>query len=556
MGLTPMQSAILANRLEIPVSEFFSKYQNQIPSPYSFDEGEKAVKAISDAIWKGEKIWLVSDYDMDGIGGMSSCVYLLHHVIGVPMENLIIQVSRRADGYGLTRPTIDKTLKTFTDDNKPSVLVTMDIGSANGPETMYLQKEMPELKIVVTDHHHVPEDHPVGIEAFVNPNKPGCNYEDKTICGAAVVFFILDAVRMELQSRGWQMNPSAPPEYAYAFLAASTVADVVSMQSPLNRMIVSYGLFLQNQQVFPAFAALKKHLEAEPISEITMGWTLGPMVNATTRLQKRERSPLMFFTATANARAFSSLETLLEVNTERKEVQKELYSKALNQGKSQTDSAAIIISLEDELPGVAGGVASMLVQDFNKPVILLMPAGDGDLLTGSSRAPEGYDLVSAYHNLPEGILVKAGGHKGAAGLSLMKDKFDELYTELNKEIASQDVQTDDNAYYDFELTPEININQAVQEIRALAPYGQKFEAPVFKVTGQVKDISNISKKSDAHKNIELLTPMGVLTLKYFNAPSVLDETYNTFLVELNQNYFNGSITTQLSVKKALKESLS
>jgi len=555
MGFNEFQSNILAGRLNLSVNDFFTKHQASIPSATEFNHGQEAIDAIAETVRSGGKIWLVSDYDADGVGGMASSIYLLHYVMGVPMENIIPQVSRRSDGYGLTIPTVEKKLKYFEASKEtPDLLITMDIGSANGESTDLLKERLPNLKVVVTDHHHVPEKgFPENITAFINPNKPGCDYPDKTICGASVVFFVLDAVRIKLQNEGWVMN--ADPSLAYSYLACSTIADVVSMRSPLNRLIVSYGLHLQNQGVFPAWRQLKKTLDAkEPITEMTMGFSLGPMVNATTRLQKKENSPLMFFTSATESRAGASLEILQKINDERKSIQKDLYRSAFNEAEKQADAPVAVIKLDDNLPGVAGGVAGMLVTDFNKPVILIMPTSNKDVLSGSSRAPEGYDLVSAFNNIKEGVLLKAGGHKGAAGLSLLDENFNEFFEEINKQMAEQAKEAakeDPVAYFDMEITDGVDLNSAMSNVESLAPYGQEFEAPVFLIKGEVTGIQNISKKTDAHKKISVSTPAGTVTMSYFNAPSSLTEASNTFLVVLNRNYFNGSVSIQMHVNKAL-----
>lgn len=546
-GFTPLQAIILGNRLTLEIDDFLHRHDNELPSPYSFKDANLAINALAEAINGREKIWLVSDFDNDGVGAMAASFYLLTKVIGYPEDLIRVQVTKRSDGYGLTKKAIDLMLKETDEETRPDILVTMDIGSSNGEEAKYLQSKCPDMQVVITDHHDVPpKGFPENITAFVNPNKPGCNYPDKTICGAAVVFFILDGVRIKLESEGLKTLTS--PYNALSYVASSTVADAVSIESPLNRFIVKYGVQLMNNGIFPAWVTLKNKMErTEEISEITLGWLLGPMINATSRLGDGLDAPFRFLSASTGLVASHNLDRMEEVNAKRKEIQNQLYKDARIEAESQKDNACLVIKLNEKFPGIGGVVAGRLMEDYKKPVFVLMPSEPG-VITGSARAPSEYFVLEYLRSLPEGTMIKFGGHKSVAGISLLEEKFELFKTLINEAIKSSGVKVSRQTLYDIEKegmpTPE-----DFYELRALAPYGMRFPQPVFAAFGDIEDIENISKKTDAHKRI-LFREQGsnqIIKINYFNAPPSLDDTLNAIAYNVGENHFRGRKTIQLTV---------
>lgn len=551
LGYTPLQSKILGNRLES--LELFRDPSVSIPSPFSFDEGEKAINAIFDAIVNKKRIWLVSDFDNDGVGAMAASFYILTKIFNVS-ENLIrVQVTKRFDGYGLTQKAIDKMLS--EESTPPDILITMDLGSSNGSEVNYLKSQCPNMDVIVTDHHDVPpKGYPEGITAFINPNKPWCSYPDKAICGAAVVFFVLEGVRIKMEKQGllnlenvWT-EKQASPFFALSYVASSTIADAVSMQSPVNRYIVSYGLNLMNQGVFPSWVALKNKMDKnEPISEVTLGWLLGPMINATSRLGEHEISPFKFFTSPSLPLAENHLNKMEKVNTSRKAIQSELYQKAMLEAIKQKDDSSLVIVLEDAYPGIAGVVAGRLVSDFKKPVFVLMPSSEG-VYTGSCRAPNEFVILPLLRALPNGLLIKFGGHKSVAGLSISSEKIPLFKKLIDEQVDNSGVVVSSSTMIDFYFDG-IPTFQTYNELFAFAPYGMGFSQPILGAKGEVVDVNNISKKTDAHKRIQFRTESGsVLTLNYFNAPSSFDFNFNEVAYTLGKNYFRGSTKLQFSLE--------
>lgn len=546
MGFTELQSRLLGNRLSISVDDFLNRHARSIPAPTDFNHGEEAINEILSAIENKKRIWLVSDFDNDGVGAMATSNYLLTKVLNYPKELLRVQVTKRSDGYGLTQKAIDLMLKETDDSNRPDLLITMDLGSSNGKEVEYLKSQCPDMKIIITDHHDVPETgYPENIAAFINPNKPRCNYPDKTICGAAVVFFILDGVRVKMMEKGY--NPLHDPYLALSYVASSTVADAVSMESPLNRFIVSFGTNLMNQSVFPSWVSLKKQMEStEKVNEITLGWLLGPMINATSRLGENEDAPFRFFSGETLIQSDKHLKRMSDVNLKRKDIQARLYEIARQDANSQADNACIIVKLNETYPGIAGVVAGRLMEDFKKPVFVLMPSAPG-VLTGSARAPGVFFVLEYLRNLPEGTTIKHGGHKSVAGLSLFEEKFEIFKTLMNEQIENSGLKAIEQTLFDKVITG-MPSKELFTEIRALAPFGQGFSQPVFMTSGNLLDIENISKKTEAHKRLIFKDESGdILKLNYFNAPPINDEIKEV-AYSLNENHFRGKVNLQLAVE--------
>lgn len=561
MGASPIQATILANRLTRPLNDFLSRYSDGLPSPFSMGDVDKAANRIARAIQNQEKIWILSDFDNDGIGGMAVAKHIFIDVFKHPAALMDNQITHRdTDGYGLTMGAISKMEARYESKEKPDLLITIDIGSSNGAEASYLKEHYPEMDVIVTDHHHVPEKgYPDGICAFVNPNKPGDPFEDGTICGASVIFFVLEAARSILEKNMFFGQNTISVWSAIPFLASATIADCVSMESPLNRYLVQHGLSYINQSQEPNWRALKAEFapsSEQVITEETMGWKLGPMINSNSRMGMDGQVPLSFFLAKDNLTAETSLTKMMEVNASRKDVQNEILDEALAQAEAQDELNAIIVHLEKGVAGVGGIVASRIKEKFGKPTIVLTTIGDNKS-TGSARSVDGLSVLDALKEtdkrLPE-LFLKFGGHHAAAGMTVRNEwiiDFRRTLSEVIDEMTGGQELVPSFKVDARLLGKDINMN-LINEIEALGPYGQKFESPLFEVKGEVSLWEPLSKKTHVHVKLHIQLQDGlVMPFTWFNALKS-DEYEPLFfpgqpvkaVVSLSKNVFRGKASMQ------------
>jgi single-stranded-DNA-specific exonuclease len=99
---------------------------------------------------------------------------------------------------------------------------------------------------------------------------------------------------------------------------------------------------------------------------------------------------------------------------------------------------------------VIGIVASRLVEEFGRPAILIALSGDQG--KGSGRSISKFDLHGALGESRE-FLLRYGGHRAAAGVTVARDKVGEFAARFN-EVARSHLSAED-------LVPEIRVDLEV-----------------------------------------------------------------------------------------------
>ena len=110
----------------------------------------------------------------------------------------------------------------------------------------------------------------------------------------------------------------------------------------------------------------------------------------------------------------------------------------------------IVVAGEGWHRGVIGIVASKLVDAFHRPAIVI--STDGDVAHGSCRSIPSFNMLGALESCGD-AMIKFGGHKQAAGLTIEASRIRELRSRVN-DYADERLQPDD-------LRPRIWIDGAL-----------------------------------------------------------------------------------------------
>jgi single-stranded-DNA-specific exonuclease len=111
---------------------------------------------------------------------------------------------------------------------------------------------------------------------------------------------------------------------------------------------------------------------------------------------------------------------------------------------------SIVLADDTWHPGVIGIVASRLVEEFGRPTVLIALSGEQG--KGSGRSIPKFDLHGALGRAKQHLL-RYGGHRAAAGITIARDKVAEFATSFN-EIAK-------SALTPADLVPEIRVDLEV-----------------------------------------------------------------------------------------------
>ena len=149
----------------------------------------------------------------------------------------------------------------------------------------------------------------------------------------------------------------------------------------------------------------------------------------------------------------------------------------------------MVIYLDDCHESIAGIIAGRVREAIGKPTIILTEAfGEEDMIKGSGRSIESYNMFEALYEVKD-IFVKFGGHHMAAGMSLKKERLDEFRERLNENSKLCDEDFVQKIWIDIALPFSYLSLDFVRELDKLEPFGNKNEKPKF----ARKDIKIISK---------------------------------------------------------------
>lgn len=434
-----------------------------LPDPRSLKDMEKAATRFVNAVTRRERIAVFADYDVDG---GSSAALLLSWLRDMGHGATLYVPDRIDEGYGPN----DAAMAALAADH--DLIVCVDCGTlSHGPIAAAVGAD-----VVVLDHHLGGETLP-DAHAIVNPNRQDEDGALAHLCAAGVVFLMLVEVNRQMKAAGHK----GPDLMALLDLVAlATVADVAPLVG-VNRALVRQGLTVMARRQRIGLTALADvaGMDQAPTS-YHLGFLLGPRVNAGGRIGKADLGAKLL--ATANPQEARDLaDKLDQLNTERRDVETQVRDLALAQAEERGFDAPLVWAAgEGWHPGVVGIVASRLKEATNRPAIVI--GLDGDEGKGSGRSVSGIDLGAVIQRAAmEGQLIKGGGHKMAAGLTVARDKLDEAMARIAELLAKQgagDIGPAD-LRLDGILMPGAATVELIEQIEKAGPFGAGAPAPRF-----------------------------------------------------------------------------
>lgn len=514
----------------------------------------EATRILGDAVEQNKKLIIVGDFDADGATSTSVCILALRMMGYVNVDYL---VPNRFDfGYGLSVPIVDVAAEQGAE-----LIVTVDNGISCIDGVAHAKAK--GIRVVVTDHH-LPGEVLPDADAIVNPNQPGCDFPSKNLAGVGVAFYIMLALKAELQARGYFERTAIPSPNLAALLdivAVGTVADVVTLDKN-NRVLVHQGLQrIRAGKCRPGIKALVEvaNRECAHLTSTDLGFVIGPRLNAAGRLDDMSQGiACLLEEETIQARMIAA--ELDALNKERREIEtgmkaqaeQTLESMALNEGDMPD---ALVVYREDFHQGVIGIVAGRLKEKYLKPVIAFAHQ-DEQIIKGSARSIPGVhirDVLDEVNTRFPGVIDKFGGHAMAAGLSLplanLKD-FESAFTA----IASQHMAKLDGNHAllsDGDLTDSELCLPFAHQLRQAGPFGQGFESPLFDGEFTLLDQRLVGKKhlkmvlkSDGNNEIDAIAFNVDLNLW----PNAMVKRVH-IAYRLDINVFRGQESVQLIVEQ-------
>ncbi|UWR73352.1 single-stranded-DNA-specific exonuclease RecJ [Phaeobacter inhibens] len=435
-----------------------------LPDPRRMKDMEPAASRFLQAVERRERIAVFADYDVDG---GSSAALLLVWLNQVGLSATLYVPDRIDEGYGPN----DAAMAALAREH--DLIVCVDCGTlSHGPIAAAKGAD-----VIVLDHHLGGETLPDCV-AVVNPNRQDEDGDLGYFCAAGVVFLMLVELRRQMRDKGLGTGPDLMA--LLDLVALATVADVAPLIEA-NRALVRQGLKVMAARQRPGLVALAdvSRMDSAP-STYHLGFLLGPRVNAGGRIGKADLGARLLATSDpAEAEAIAA--RLDELNTERRDIENAVRAAALEQAEARgLDAPLVWAAGEGWHPGVVGIVASRLKEAAGRPAIVI--GLDGDEGKGSGRSVSGIDLgASIQRAAAEGLLIKGGGHKMAAGLTVARDQLEPAMARLSELLAKQgagDLGPSD-LKLDGMLMPGAATVPLIEQIEQAGPFGAGAPAPRY-----------------------------------------------------------------------------
>ena len=490
LKVSPLLAQVLINRKVCDAragAVFLSPKLTELIAPEQMPGIKPAVQRLKQAIKNKEKITVYGDYDVDGITGVS----ILRQILALLGANVDYYIPHRIDeGYGLNPEAVRSLAESGS-----KVLVTVDCGI-----TAFSSAELARqlgVELIITDHHQ-PEEQLPEAAAIVHPALEE-SYPNQDSAGAMVAFKLAWAIADEFSSgqklrsdlREFMLN-------ATSLAAIGTVADIVDLRGE-NRVLTSYGLKVLPACKLCGIQALidSAGLTGQGLDSFHIGFRLAPMLNAAGRMG-HARLAVELLTSENPARAQQIAEYLKGQNTQRQLCERKIFKQAcemiVERGLDRPERRSIVLARENWHGGVLGIVASRIVETFYRPTVLIStPASDGGRRTtedgpcpaqGSARSIPGFPLRSALQACSR-HLVKFGGHKMAAGITIEPAKIDQFAAEFEAYAGSNLTQDDVIAKLHIDaVAPLAEFSKdLVGQLQVLGPFGAGNPEPVFATKG-------------------------------------------------------------------------
>ncbi|MET7028665.1 single-stranded-DNA-specific exonuclease RecJ [Sediminicola luteus] len=515
---------------------FFRPELTQLHNPFLMKDMDLAVERIERAIAEGENILVYGDYDVDG----TTAVALVSSYLLQYYPNVATYIpDRYGEGYGVSYAGID-----FAEDNGFTLIIALDCGIKAIDKVAYAKEK--GVDFIICDHHRPGESLPQAI-AVLDPKRNDCNYPYDELCGCGVGFKLIQA----LGSRKGETIEDVIP---FLDLVATAIgADIVPITGE-NRVLAYFGMQVINSNPRAGFRAIMQQTKKQEFTITDVVFIIAPRINAAGRMEHGQHA-VNLLTETDLSQAEKLAAGIEKYNADRRELDQEITQEALlqiQQNKEEERYTSVVYK-DTWHKGVIGIVASRLTETYYRPTLVFTKSGDK--LAASARSVKGFDVYNALEGCAD-CIEQFGGHKYAAGLTLLEEQYAAFKAKFEK-VVSETI--DINL-----LTPEILIDAQIdladitpklmRILKQFAPFGPGNLSPVF-MTDNLKDTGYAKGVGQDEKHLKLTAtqygngPIGGIG---FNLGDKLQIVANqqsfSAVYSLDENEWQGNVSLQLKLR--------
>jgi single-stranded-DNA-specific exonuclease len=333
------------------------------------------------------------------------------------------------------------------------------------------------IDFIICDHH-LPDPILPPAVAILNAKQIDCGYPYKELCGCGVVFKLITAL-----AQAYNLPEESYLQYL-DLVATAIAADIVPLTDE-NRTMAFFGLEKVNENPSHGILALLELAKQNrPIRISNLVFAVAPRINAAGRMDDAKKAVQLFIEASYQG-ALDVASLLQQDNLDRREADSSISEEAfaeIENDPAHLNKKSTVVFQPHWHKGVVGIVASRLIERHYKPTIVLTQ--NGDIVSGSARSVQGFNLYEALHACREHLLGY-GGHFAAAGLTLLPENI-EAFTNAFEQVVTKQILP-------HQLIPEIQIDAVInfsditypfyKILQQMEPFGPENMKPVFIARG-------------------------------------------------------------------------
>lgn len=479
---------------------------------HHFDRMEDAVALVKDAVKNLKRIAIYGDYDADGIMG-TSVLKKMFQYINYQVDYYI--PSRYLDGYGLTLKYAQKAVEEGV-----GLFITVDNGVSAFEGIQYLHDH--GVNVLVLDHHTVQEELPVA-DVIIHPTFS--HFGEVASSGAFTAFMFASAFLGRYD------------KYLAMLASISLISDMMPLLD-YNRRLLKTCIAEYKDGEFLPIDLLK---DGDQFDENSIGMKIAPKINALGRMIETDEinKIVEFFTSDDRDLVLNYLDWINETNESRKEASKLATLSVQGIGEDQA-AIAIVCDVKE---GLLGLVANHLCNTYHVPVIAFAKEKDEDVLKGSCRAPQGFNVVNAFNQLSD-ITLTAGGHALAGGCSIKAEDFEVFKNRFEEIVRNTPLEKYEEKTIPLGLTEVTFDNYDL--IKSFSPFGENWPSPNF-------ELRRIFTSSLTYsRNLEhILTYIGQgIKLVGFNFPKseMMKYSYVDMTGRMKTSSYRGLLSLEFDIK--------
>jgi len=539
LNVDPLVSHLLIQRGITNYEEakhFFRPQLSHLHDPFLMKDMDKAVARIELAMANQENILVYGDYDVDG----TTAVALMSSFLLENYPNVATYIpDRYLEGYGVSLQGID-----FAEDNDISLIIALDCGVKALEQVQYAKEK--GIDFIICDHHRPGNSLPDAI-AILDPKQDDCPYPYKELCGCGVGFKLIQAL-------GSRQGKTVKDLIPYLDLAATAIAADIVQITGENRVLAYFGLQVINSNPRSGIKAIIDQVRKTTLTITDVVFIIAPRINAAGRMKHGQHAVELLTEMDFNiAQKFAG--EIESFNTERRSLDQEITEEALLQIQENAEENRFtsVVYNENWHKGVIGIVASRLTETYYRPTLVFTKSGEK--LAASARSVKGFDIYNALEGCAD-CLEQFGGHKYAAGLTLLEEQYPTFKERFEKVV----VETIDPKLLQPEISidAKISIHQITPKLmrilKQFAPFGPGNMTPVFMAeglqdSGYARGVGEDEKHLKASLTQNDSPPIGAIGFNLGNKLNqIKDKKPFDAVFSLDENEWNGTVSLQLKLR--------